>query len=48
MWQSQMCKILGLFLMSPREVLVIVVIALVIAFVVGRRGRIKRRDRNKR
>ena len=48
MWQSQMRNVLGLFLMSPREVLVIVVIALVIAFVAGRRGRIKRRDRNKR
>lgn len=48
MWQDQTCRLLGLFLMSPREVLVIVVIALVIAFVIGRRGRMKRRDRDRR
>jgi hypothetical protein len=48
MWQDEMRTVLGLFLMSPREVLVIVVIALVIAFVIGRRGRMKRRDRDKR
>jgi hypothetical protein len=48
MWQDEMHNVLGLFLMSPREVLVIVVIAVVIAFVAGRRGRMKRRDRNRR
>jgi hypothetical protein len=39
MWQGQTYRLLGLFLMSPREVLVILLIAVVIAFVVGRRRR---------
>jgi len=38
---GQIAKVLGLFLMSPREVLVILVIIAVIAFFAGRKRRIK-------
>jgi hypothetical protein len=48
MWHDETCKVLGLFLMSPREVLVIVAIAVVIAYVTARRRGMKRRDRDKR
>jgi len=48
MWQDEMHEVLGLFLMSPREVLVIVAIAVVIAYVAARRRGMKRRDRDKR
>ena len=47
MWQGPTYKLLGLFLMSPREVLVIVAIAVVIAYVAARRRGMKRRDRDK-